>query len=177
MIIKRFTLEIAAGLTALSLTLPAAAPAAQDQIGEAETDSAYSETAEEQEVELAPAEPEGEASQAEPEDETAAAEGAAVFAQHCVGCHSAESGQLSYGGPNLAGVVGRPAASARFRYSAALRGSGLTWTEEELDGYIASPMTKVPGSAMAISLPDDELRAKVIAFLATKSESDQSAPQ
>jgi cytochrome c len=108
-----------------------------------------------------------------PEDAALAEEGASLFGQRCGGCHVAESGQRSFGGPNLAGVVGRQAGSGQFRYSTAMRNSGLTWNAEELDSYLTSPMAKVPGTSMTISLPDAGQRAAVIAFLATKPASEE----
>ena len=54
-----------------------------------------------------------------------------------------------------------------------MRNSGLTWNTEEIDAYIASPMAKVPGTSMVISLPDAGQRAAVIAFLATKTAGEE----
>lgn len=96
------------------------------------------------------------------------AQGKAAFAV-CAACHAVESGAPSGVGPNLHGVVGRQAAVVEgFRYSEALKGSGLTWTEAELDAFIASPATKVPGTAMSAGAVSDEAsRQAIIAYLAT----------
>ncbi|MBA4445603.1 c-type cytochrome, partial [Cylindrospermopsis raciborskii CS-506_C] len=70
------------------------------------------------------------------------AAGKAAFAV-CATCHAVEAGKASGIGPNLNGVVGRKAgALADFGYSAALKQSGLTWTETELDAFIANPSGK-----------------------------------
>lgn len=144
MTMKYQVLAAAAGIVGLALLSSAAAPAAADpESGEtAPTDTADA-------------------------DAPAAIDGAAIFAQRCGTCHTTEPGQPSYAGPNLAGVVGRAAASTQFRYSPAMRNSGLNWTSENLDAFIASPKAKVPGTSMFISLADDAQRQAVVTYLAT----------
>lgn len=84
----------------------------------------------------------------------------------CRACHSVLPGGKSGLGPNLKGVVGRPAGSLPgFNYSPALKGSKLTWDEKTLDEYLAGPTKKVPGSRMPISTPDPAKRAAIIAYL------------
>ncbi|MDP3908561.1 cytochrome c family protein [Novosphingobium sp.] len=96
------------------------------------------------------------------------AAGKAAFAV-CTACHSAEPGGASGIGPNLHGVVGRGAGSvAGFSYSEAMAKSGLTWTESELDAFIANPSGKVPGTEMvAGQVADAQRRAAIIAYLAS----------
>lgn len=94
------------------------------------------------------------------------AAGKAAFAA-CAACHSIEPGGASGAGPNLAGVVGRNAGTlAGFAYSDAMKGSGITWSEAELDAFIANPAAKVPGTSMAAGAVSDEAkRAAIIAYL------------
>jgi cytochrome c len=94
-----------------------------------------------------------------------AAKGADVYDDRCSGCHVIGSvGQ----GPNLAGVVGRKAgAVAGFPYTAALKGSGLTWTPANLDRWLAGPQKVVPGTAMTVEVPSAPERRELIAYLAT----------
>lgn len=94
------------------------------------------------------------------------AAGKAAFAA-CAACHSVESGGGSAIGPNLHGVVGRTAGSvAGFSYSEAMAKSGITWTESELDAFIANPSGKVPGTEMvAGQVADAQRRAAIIAYL------------
>jgi cytochrome c len=96
-----------------------------------------------------------------------AAAGAADFNQRCHSCHSVTPGQGPTQGPNLAGVVGRKAASTSFAYSDALKASGLTWTKATLDGFLAAPWKVVPGSRMLVATSDAKQRANLIAYLAT----------
>ena len=94
-----------------------------------------------------------------------AAKGADAYDDRCSGCHVIGGvGQ----GPNLAGVVGRKAGAAPgFAYTAALKGSGLTWTPANLDRWLAGPQKVVPGTAMLAVVPDPTERRQLIAYLAT----------
>lgn len=74
--------------------------------------------------------------------------GADVFATHCAECHSMKEGR-DRKGPSLFAVIGRPAAqSSRFNYSTALKQSGIVWTPEHLQAYLANPKKAVPGGKM-----------------------------
>jgi cytochrome c len=80
-----------------------------------------------------------------------ATKGKALF-EACAKCHSitAESDSTLVG-PTLKGVIGRKAASIEdFRYSSAMRASGVTWTEENVKEYITDPQAKVKGNRMAL---------------------------
>jgi cytochrome c len=84
----------------------------------------------------------------------------------CAACHSVERG-VNNVGPSLAGIFGRQAgALADFHYSAAMRKSGITWTPQTLDEYIADPQKRIPANRMPYAgLPDAAARADLIAFL------------
>jgi len=94
--------------------------------------------------------------------------GEKVFKIQCMACHSNVAGKKGVG-PNLFGVVGRPAGSvADFKYTAANKDSGLTWDAATLDRYLQAPRTVVPGTAMTYAgLKNDTQRADLIAYLAT----------
>jgi len=96
--------------------------------------------------------------------------GEAVYKRNCSICHSLDPGKNRVG-PSLAGVVGRPAGSApQFHYSAANSASGIVWTEEKLDDYLADPQRMVPGTLMVFpGLKNSDDRQALIKFLAENS--------
>lgn len=93
--------------------------------------------------------------------------GKAAFLQ-CGACHALTPESGAKVGPSLAGVVGRKAGSvADYQYSEAMAGSGITWTPEELDAFITSPSTKVPGTKMVFAgIADADKRKALIDYLA-----------
>lgn len=99
-------------------------------------------------------------------DPAAVAAGQQVF-QRCSICHSVTPGSGSTIGPSLNGVVDRKAGSvAGYQYSKAMSGSGLVWTKANLDKFLTSPQTAVPGTKMPfMGLPKAEDRNNVIAYL------------
>jgi cytochrome c len=96
--------------------------------------------------------------------------GKAAFDQ-CASCHSlGEPGD--YDGPLLKGVIGRKAGSLDdYRYSAAMKRSGVTWDAASLDQYIADPQAFIPGNRMAFAgIADKTQRDDLIAYLAAASK-------
>lgn len=96
----------------------------------------------------------------------AAADGGALFRMRCQSCHSVIPGATSPLAPNLADVVGRRAAATAFRYSDALKQSGVTWSRANLDRYLSGPMQMIPGTRMVIKVSNPAERAAIIAYLA-----------
>ncbi|MEK9755283.1 MAG: cytochrome c family protein [Rhodospirillaceae bacterium] len=92
--------------------------------------------------------------------------GMKVFGK-CKACHMVKANGKHTVGPNLHGVVGRKAGSAKgFRYSKAMAESGLTWDEATLDKFLLKPKDLVNKTRMAFpGLKKDEDRANVIAYL------------
>ena len=93
--------------------------------------------------------------------------GGEVFATECGDCHSLREGKDKKG-PSLFGVFGAAAAQRPgFAYSDAMRASGLHWTKEQLDAYIANPLRVVPGGKMKYDgLAAAADRADLVAYLA-----------
>jgi len=86
--------------------------------------------------------------------------------EECVACHALEKGKESVG-PDLHGVFGREAGEVTgFRYSPALKRSGIVWSEQTIDTFIADPQAVIPGNRMPFAgIPDASARADLIAYL------------
>ena len=86
--------------------------------------------------------------------------------EECAACHKLERGENSLG-PSLYGVFGRPAATlTEFRYSPALKRSGITWTPQAVDTFIADPQAAVPANRMPYAgMTDAGDRADLIAYM------------
>jgi cytochrome c len=85
----------------------------------------------------------------------------------CQACHTFEEGAGIKIGPPLYGVAGRPKASVQgFDYSDALKSKGGTWTDADLDQFLANPNAYAPGTKMTFAgVADPGQRAVIIAYL------------
>jgi cytochrome c len=96
------------------------------------------------------------------------AKGEATFKTMCGICHVTVDDGKPHPGPLLQGVVGRKAASVPgFNYSPALKASGLTWTQANLDKFLTNAQATVPGTFMVVKLANPVQRQDVLAYLAT----------
>eukprot|EP00581_Thalassiosira_minuscula_P038336 CAMPEP_0184445270 /NCGR_PEP_ID=MMETSP0740-20130409/2007_1 /TAXON_ID=385413 /ORGANISM="Thalassiosira miniscula, Strain CCMP1093" /LENGTH=171 /DNA_ID=CAMNT_0026814241 /DNA_START=29 /DNA_END=544 /DNA_ORIENTATION=- len=93
--------------------------------------------------------------------------GAKVFSK-CKACHKLDDGANGTG-PHLYSVVDRAVASVDgFAYSGKLIAVADTWSNENLDGFLANPKGFAPGTKMSFSgLKKAKDRANLIAYLAT----------
>jgi cytochrome c len=100
-------------------------------------------------------------------------------AKQCAACHTFEKGGPNRVGPNLYGIVDRPKASvAGFNYSAALKAKGGNWTFDDLDQFIASPKSWLPGTTMSYAgLGRGGQRADLINYLHTLADSPVPLPK
>jgi len=91
--------------------------------------------------------------------------GKKVF-RKCRSCHKVEEGKNSTG-PSLYKVVGRPAAQIEgFKYSKAMKESGLTWDADTLAEFLAKPKALVPKTRMSFpGLKKEDEIENVIAYL------------
>jgi cytochrome c2 len=94
-----------------------------------------------------------------------AARGQKLYGE-CQACHSTQAGATGVG-PSLFGMFGRQAGEPdEFRYSPALKRSGITWTPETLDNYLADPQKAVQGNRMPYAgMADPHDRADLIEYL------------
>ena len=91
--------------------------------------------------------------------------GEKVF-ETCRACHTPD-GKTNEIGPGLQGMFSRKAGDRDdFRYSPAMKKSGITWNAQTLDTFLADPQKSVPANRMPFSgLPDARERADVIAYM------------
>jgi len=94
-----------------------------------------------------------------------ATKGEKLFVE-CASCHSIERGVEGVG-PSLFGLFQRKAGDvADYRYSPALKRSGIVWTPQTLEDFVADPQKSVPGNRMPYSgLPNASDRADLLAYL------------
>ena len=84
----------------------------------------------------------------------------------CQACHTIQPNGRNLVGPALYGVFGRVAGSlAGYRYSEAMKQSGMVWTDENLDRYLAATQDVIPGSKMYGGLAIDQDRADLLAWM------------
>jgi len=97
----------------------------------------------------------------------AAQDGQALFNAHCKSCHTV-TGTSGPAGPTVKGVAGRKIASAPgFTYSAGLKAKTGTWTDANLDAYLANPSAFAPGGRMFARVAQPGARAAIIGYLKT----------
>jgi cytochrome c len=91
--------------------------------------------------------------------------------QDCAACHRLEAGTNNVG-PSLHGIFTRKAGEvADFRYSPAIKRSGIVWTPEVLDKFITDPQALVPGNRMPYAgMANASDRADLIAYLTKASQ-------
>ena len=91
--------------------------------------------------------------------------------QECRGCHAYKATLI---GPPHCGVYGRKAGSVEgYPYSEAMKRAGFVWDEDQLDAYLKSPQSVVPGVNMTAPPVDNaQDRADIIAYLKAGLEPD-----
>ncbi|MFL6709843.1 MAG: c-type cytochrome [Massilia sp.] len=85
----------------------------------------------------------------------------------CASCHQIGGTAGAAFGPQLTGIVGRPAGSTRdFAYSPAMKASKIVWTEQNLAAFLRDPGKVVPGTKMRFwGLSDEQQIANLIAYM------------
>lgn len=97
--------------------------------------------------------------------------GAELFLE-CAACHTYVPNNYDKSGPNLHGLFGRKAGTARYRYgyTEAMKSSEFVWYEKTLDRFLQMPARVVPGTKMVYAgLEDPVDRATLICFLKEKA--------
>jgi cytochrome c len=96
-------------------------------------------------------------------------EGKVAFNNSCRTCHSFKPDDNRLG-PTLHGIIGRKAGSIEgYQFSSAMKSSGITWDEGNLDKFIENPDNVVHGNAMKPygGISDASERAKIVSYLKT----------
>lgn len=93
------------------------------------------------------------------------AKGEKVF-RKCKACHVVNE-EKNRVGPHLVAIIGRSAGAVEgFKYSKAMKDSGITWTEENLTAYLSDPRGFIKGNRMAFAGLKKEVEiVNVIAYL------------
>ncbi len=86
--------------------------------------------------------------------------------EECRACHATEAGVAGVG-PDLHGVIGRKAGALdNFRYSPALKKSGITWSPQTFNAYIMDPQKAVPANRMPYAgMPEAKDRADLLDYV------------
>lgn len=89
--------------------------------------------------------------------------GKAIY-DRCIACHALERDRV---GPRHCGLFGRRAGAVpNFHYSEAMRRSGIVWSDETLDRFLADPLKTVPGTTMGYAgIKNADERRDLIAWL------------
>ena len=90
--------------------------------------------------------------------------GQKVF-KKCVACHSLQEGKNKMG-PTLYNLLGRKAGSVEgYKYSKAMKNSGVVWDEESLDKFLTKPRKFIPKTKMSFrGIKKKSLRDDLISF-------------
>ncbi|MBV4452557.1 MULTISPECIES: c-type cytochrome [Pseudomonas] len=95
--------------------------------------------------------------------------GAKLFTKACGGCHSVGEDARGGFGPQLNGIIGRPAGTTTdYQYSDAMKNSGVVWTRDKLAAYIEAPKKVVSGTRMIFwGISDQQKIENILAYLET----------
>lgn len=87
----------------------------------------------------------------------------------CKTCHFIDK-EKSKLGPHLVGIIGRAAGVVEgFKYSDAMKNSGITWNDEEILAYLEKPKEYIPGNKMVFpGLKKEKHRIAVLAYIKSK---------
>ena len=91
------------------------------------------------------------------------------IAKKCKMCHTLNEGGKNKLGPNLFGIMGKPAGAVEgYKYSKALLASGITWDGVTFSAFMAKPKKVIKGTKMSFSgIKKASQRADLLAYFQT----------
>ena len=92
----------------------------------------------------------------------------------CKSCHFVDK-EKNKAGPHLVGVMGRTAGSVEgFKYSNAMKESGIVWSDDTLSQYLAKPKEFMPGNKMVFAgLKKEDQITDLLAYLKEASQKSE----
>lgn len=87
----------------------------------------------------------------------------------CKTCHIIDKEKNKIG-PHLVGIIGRAAGTVEgFKYSDAMKNSGIVWNDEEILAYLEKPKKYIPKNKMVFpGLKKEKHRLAVLAYIKSK---------
>ncbi len=94
------------------------------------------------------------------------------LAKKCTVCHTLNKGGKNKLGPNLFGIMGKPAASVKgYKYSKAMASSGIIWDEVNFTEFLTRPKKFLKGTKMSyFGLKKASQRADLLAYFKTLTD-------
>ena len=94
------------------------------------------------------------------------------LAKKCTVCHTLNEGGKNKLGPNLFGIMGKPAASVKgYKYSKAMASSGIIWDEVNFTEFLTRPKKFLKGTKMSyFGLKKASQRADLLAYFKTLTD-------
>lgn len=92
----------------------------------------------------------------------------------CKSCHVVDKEKNKIG-PHLVGVFGRTAGTLEgFKYSKAMKESGIVWSPEKLAAYLRKPKDFIPGNKMTfVGLKKEKQITNLLAYLQEATQKSQ----
>ncbi|AMO92889.1 cytochrome c2 [Collimonas fungivorans] len=92
--------------------------------------------------------------------------GKSAFAR-CASCHQVGTSARGGFGPQLNGIFGRTAGTSKdYKYSAAMKSSGIVWSEQTLRAFLKAPDDVIPGNKMRFfGIGSDKQIDNLLAYL------------
>jgi cytochrome c len=89
--------------------------------------------------------------------------------RRCASCHAVGPYASAGFGPQLQSIIGRKAASTSdYKYSEAMKKSGLVWDEKNLAAFMRAPHDVVPGTSMRFwGIKDEQQIADLLSYMRT----------